>query len=444
MLDGAPISALRFVTTAFGASVLALAGCSSSSGGGAVAADDTGTLADAADAADASDVMADASEPPWSGTTVEPDCKVNGCVRAFTANGSYAKEILAAFAAADAHVENGIAIYLIRYWSDGDEITGSVYVPDSPAPAGGFPVVVMNQFTSGVGAPCAPSAGQLGIGTASSTALRGILTIVPDATSYGPDKLGVYLAGPPAGRAALDAARAAFHLGQALGQPVARRAVVAGLSQGGHSTMSTAAQLPTYAPKLEIRGFVAVAPPANFRLGANAIFAAGNGFGVYVAMRMYTWQRYYALGGAPLLKEPYASQADAWLGNECVFNGVDGASGTLAAHWPSDPALVLTDSYLAMGKSDSWTPGWRAAYDASQPIPAGVTQPIAIFQGTADTTVPKVDTDAYVGQLKAAGVAVDYHLVTGADHGSTALSSFTVVQPGNEDAVTWIRARLAP
>jgi acetyl esterase/lipase len=445
MLDGSTHAALRLATTTLGAGLLALAGCSSSSAGAAPVAD-AGDAASTPDATDASDAMAaaDVPEPPWGGTTVEPDCKVNGCVRAFTANGSYAKELLAPFAAADAHVDNGIAIYLIKYWSDGDEITGSVYVPDSPAPAGGFPVVVMNQFTSGVGAPCAPSAGQLGIGTASSTALRGILTIVPDATSYGPDKLGVYLAGPPAGRAALDAARAAFHLGQALGQPVARRAVIAGLSQGGHSTMATAAQLPTYAPQLEIRGFAAVAPPANFRLGANAIFSSGKGFGVYVAMRMYTWQRYYALGGAPLFKEPYASQADAWFSNECVFNGVDGSSGTLAAHWPADPALVMTDTYLAMGKTDSWTPGWRAAYDASQPIPTGVTQPIAIFQGTADTTVPQADTDAYVGQLKAAGVTVDYHLVAGADHGSTALSSFTVAQPGNEDAVTWIRARLAP
>ncbi len=447
MLDASSGTGLRRLILALAAGAVALAGCSSSSGGGTVGADDSGAadaLPDAPSDVSDADATPDGAEPPWSGTTVEPGCTVDGCVRALKANGGYPKDFLATFAAADAHVDNGIAIYLITYWSDGDEITGSVYVPDSTPPAGGFPVVVMNQFTSGVGAACAPSAGQLGIGVASSTALRGILTIVPDATSYGPDHLGVYLAGPPAGRAAIDAARAAFHLGPAIGQPVARRAVIAGLSQGGHSTMSAATQLPTYAPQLEIRGFAAVAPPANFRVGANAIFAQGKGFGVYVAMRMYTWQRYYGLAGDPVFKEPYASQADAWLTNECVFDGATGNTGTLAAHWPTDPTLVMTDSYLAMGKSDSWTAGWRAAYDASQPIPKGLTKPIVIFQGTADTTVPQADTDAYVAQLKAGGVTVDYRLVAGADHGSTALSAFTVSQPGNEDAVTWIRAQLAP
>src|SRR5438552_13042318 len=184
--------------------LLSLLGCSSSNpttttttpdAGGSTTGDDAGTIVDAADATP----PIDASEPAWSGVTVEPGCTTNGCIRAFTRAPGYSKNILATKAATGQHVDNGIQIWLIKYMSDGVELTGSVYVPDSAPPAGGLPVMVMNQFTSGVGPPCAPSQGSLGIGVASSTSLRGILTIVPDAPSYGGSKLGVYMAAPPAG-----------------------------------------------------------------------------------------------------------------------------------------------------------------------------------------------------------------------------------------------------
>jgi acetyl esterase/lipase len=254
----------------------------------------------------------------------------------------------------------------------------------------------------------------------------------------------VYLAASQAGRAALDAARAAFHLAPALGKPNARKAVIAGHSQGGHSTMAAAAELRGYAPKLEIRGFAANAPPANFRAGGNAVLRGTTGFGTFIAMRLWTWQRYYALGGEPIFREPYASQAEGWFSSECLFVGSNGKVDTaLDAHWPSDASTVISDPYLGYAKTDQWPEAWARVLDASTPIPKDIPQPIVVFQGTKDTTVPQADTDAYVAQLRAAGIAIDYSVVEGGEHPNTSLSSFTVPQLANEAAVTWIRERLA-
>ena len=415
-----------------------VAACSSSSSQSPAVVGDAGT-----DANVAVDAGPDVPEPPWSGTTVEANCKINGCIRELTKKTSYDAVTLGAAAAAGNPVDNGVTVYFIRYWSDGREVTGSVFVPDSPAPAGGYPVVLMNQFTTGLGAQCAPSAGVLGLGVAGSTALRGFLTLVPDAPSYGGGTFGVFLAAKIAGRAALDGVRAAFHLGQGLALTVARKAVIAGFSQGGHSTMSAAAQLLGYAPHLEVRGFAAVAPPANFRSGINKVIQANKGSGLFIPMRMLTWQQFFAFPGEPVFKEPYRTQAATWFATECLFNA-NGKDGTLSSHFPDAPADIFSDTYIQYGKNDTWPAEWAAVYEESTPIPRGVALPIVIYQGDMDTTVPKVDTDAYVKELTDAGLAVDYQIVAGAIHGTTAFSSFTVQQGANEAAVKWIRDRLAP
>jgi acetyl esterase/lipase len=425
--------------------LLALIGCSSSSPSPSNA-NDAGTPSGGDDAGTPvvdSAVPYDGNEPSWSGQTVEPGCTQNGCIHSFAKVLGYTQGVLASKAATGQTVSNGIKVWRITYMSDGVETTGSVYVPDSTPPAAGFPVVVMNQFTSGVGPPCAPSVGSLGIGVASATAMRGILTIVPDAPSYGGGKLGVYLAAPVAGRAALDAARAAFHLGPALGLSIQRNAVVAGLSEGAHSTMATAAEMPTYAPNLEIKGFAAVAPPANFRSGTNKVFTDDANFTWFIAARLYTWQQHYGLGGGTLFKDPYASSVENWFETECEFDGATGNyTTTLADNFSTKPSDVMSDAFLAFGKGDSWPSDWAAIFAASTPMPTANKLPIVVWQGSADTTVPKTDTDAYMAQLSAAGVTVDYRVVQGSEHSTTALSSFTVQQSASDDAYTWISQHL--
>ena len=388
---------------------------------------------------------------------MEPGCTANGCIHVFTRGSHYPEDILAGEAAAGNTVINGIIQYAITYVSDGKEITGTVFVPDTAAPTGGFGVVVMNQFTSGVGASCAPSVGLLAIGVASATAMNGLVTIVPDATSYGTAPYGAYLEGKIAGRAALDAARAAFHTTQALGFAIARKAVIAGLSQGAYSTMAAATAYPTYANELEIRGFAAAEPPSNLRSATNADLnasAATQGNLVYDAMRLWSWQGLRSLSGGSLFLPPFDTEAPGWFASDCIYNG-DGSNGTLYNMFyepvpdggtPSVPiaaSALFTPAFLGYAKTDSWPADWTGEYDASLTVPTGLKLPVLIFEGSADVTVLPADVDAYVAALQAAGVTVDYRQIPNGTHGTTALSSFTVAQLANDQAVTWITQTLA-
>jgi dienelactone hydrolase len=470
---------------------IAVYACSSSSSPSGAAPADGGTPPVADAGVDATDAApAPVPEPPWSGTTVEPGCTANGCIHAFAHVGSYSKQLLTGYAAAGNTVLNGVVQWSITYVSSGAEITGSVFVPDTAAPNGGYGVVVMNQFTSGLGAPCAPSVGELALGVASAAALNGFVTIVPDATSYGKAPYGAYIEGEIGGRAALDAARAAFHTTQALGVSIARKAVIAGLSQGAYSTMAAATAYPYYANELEIRGFVAAEPPSNLRSGLNAALTENPQYNhVYEAMRLYSWQGLRGLSGGQIFNPPYDQLAATWFATSCIFNGTDGSDGALYNYFyeggddagapandaggaadagadaasdagsvtadagsvsddagapiPIPASQLFTSTFIGYATNDSWPADWTAEYNLSQTIPSYLTLPVTIFEGSADVTVLPAQVTLYVSQLQAAGVKVTYDQIPGGTHGTTALSSFTVQQAAGAQGVAAITQLLA-
>ena len=312
----------------------------------------------------------------------------------------------------------------------------------------------MSQFTSGVAPSCAPSAGMLALAVASTPALNGFVTIVPDATSYGKAPYGAYLEGTVAGHAALNAARAAFHTTQALGQPIARKAVVAGMSQGAFSTMAAATAYPTYANQLEIRGFLAAEPPSNLAgTLADDFNASTQPSMVFDAMRLWSWQGLLGLNGGAIFQPPYDTKAPAWFESECVY-GSDGSGGTLeneflepagdgGAPTPLSITDLFTPAFIQYAQQNAWPADWAAEYAASSNVPSGLALPVLVFEGTNDATVPPRDVDAYVAQLQAAGVNVDYRKILGGTHATTAMSSFTVQQAASDQAVAWITATLA-
>jgi acetyl esterase/lipase len=269
------------------------------------------------------------------------------------------------------------------------------------------------------------------------------VTIVPDATSFGAEPYGAYLVGKVAGRAALDAARAAFHTTQALGVPIARKAVIAGLSQGAHSTMAAAAQLLQYSPHLEIRGFAAAEPPSHLAPSLQQAVQADRVNIVFDALRLWSWQSFFHLSGGGVFRPPYDTQAPQAFQSDCLYDGASGKPGTLAMQFPNDASTVLSDEFLGYAKNDAWPADWTAQNAASEQVPAGVKQPVVIYEGTADVTVLPANTQAYVDELKASGVAVDYRLEQGGTHGTTALSSFTVTQVAEADAEAWMKQQLA-
>ncbi len=395
-------------------------------------------------------------EPVWSGMTVEPGCTTNGCIHKFQMRTTWQQSILQGAADPTFTVNNGAIQYDITYVSDGAEITGSVFYPDSTPPPNGFDVVVMSQFTSGLAPSCAPSAGFLALGVASVPALNGYVTIVPDWTSYGKAPYGAYGVGPIAGKAALDAARAAFHTTQATGVKVERKAIIAGQSEGAYGTMAAATQFATYANQLEIVGFMAAETPTTSVAGFQQLATTDNSNMEYTAMELWSWQGLYSLSGGQLFAPPWdGSEADAgdggnagiaaWLQSECVFNG-SGSSGTYDNHFPPDastPSMVLSPTFFNYAKTGNWPADWMKVLDQEGTIPSYLPQPVLIFEGTADQVVLPAASDAYVAQLKAAGINVTYEVVDGGTHDTTALTSLTVAQLANDKAIAFLKATFA-
>jgi pimeloyl-ACP methyl ester carboxylesterase len=134
--------------------------------------------------------------------------------------------------------------------------TGLVFVPRRDAPEGGWPMVASLHGTSGMISTCAPSR------DASVVPLARVepnsVVVAPDYTGLGPTgQRHPYISGIPEGRSTIDLVRAARQLP---GVSTRNEWVVYGLSQGGHAAVFTAEIAPTYAPELDLRGAVAIAP----------------------------------------------------------------------------------------------------------------------------------------------------------------------------------------
>jgi hypothetical protein len=115
--------------------------------------------------------------------------------------------------------DNGEA-FRILYQSTGlkgepIEVSGAIYIPPGPAPAGGRPVIAYGHPTSGVVEKCAPSlmpdnAGLIwGI---KSMLAKGYIVVATDYPGLGTPGIHPYLIGVSEGRAVLDSVRAAIAL----------------------------------------------------------------------------------------------------------------------------------------------------------------------------------------------------------------------------------------
>lgn len=182
----------------------------------------------------------------------------------------------------------------IRYRSttaDGapNTVSGTVIVPQDGR-TGPRPLVTYAVGTVGMGDSCAPS-NNLPYGTAMEAnliqqpALRGWAVVVTDYEGLGTPGVHTYTVGPSAGRAVLDAARAAERLPEAglgAGTPVG----IMGYSQGGQAGSWAAELQGSYAPELKVKGTATGGVPAdlmkvaefnNGSYGSGLIFMAAAG-----------------------------------------------------------------------------------------------------------------------------------------------------------------------
>jgi hypothetical protein len=295
-------------------------------------------------------------------------------------------------------------------------VSGVVVAPPGAAPPGGRPVVVWGHGSSGLADRCAPS--HWGLMGAFGPWLGGLLQqgVVVAATDYqglGTPGLARTIIGLSAGRAVLDAARAARGLDIGAGD----RVMLHGHSEGGHAVLWAAELARSYAPELQVLGVAASAPGAELA----------------ATLKMATDRPTTVTSGAMLIvvawSDAYRLPLDVLT--PAGRKAVDRVRTTCLEELAKDPehaAVRLTDLLT--------TPPWPALLARNTPGHAATPAPILLAQGADDDRVTPAATRALVQRLCRLGDTVELRTWRDVGH-------FDIPEVAAADVLAWIGDRLA-
>lgn len=307
---------------------------------------------------------------------------------------------------------------LITYLSqdsqgDATVVSGSVSLPDGPAPDGGWPVISWAHGTTGVADACAPSSGTVDgpdgeylayIGQSLDGFLRaGYAVVQTDYVGLGTPGLHPYVNGDSEADAVVDIVRASRALDPAIGTTW----YVAGHSQGGHAALFTAARGVERAPELDLRGAVAIAPGNN--TSQTLEYFATGGPEVAPVLGYLPLILLGAQAADPELRaEDYVSDAAKPL-VQAAYTDCTGPVDAVAAGIPTD-RIMNPDADI-----DRMVDYLRT----QEPGQLTLAVPTLVLQGTADTAVAEPGSRSLVDTLCANGSAVGYRTYEGLEHTPT-------------------------
>ena len=329
----------------------------------------------------------------------------------------------------DVMLPAGVRGWRILYATTVDHSTpatavATVFAP-TDSPAGPRPVIAWeHDGTTGLLQKCMPSLLSLpskGIPERGRIVIAGWVVVATDysfAEKGGPHP---YLIGEGEARAALDSVRAARQMPELT---LDKRMMVWGHSQGGHAAPWTGIIAPRYAPDLEIRGVVAIAPSANIKNILAMNVEMDKRFGPYLAL---SYSRFYPDITFEQAVRPEALDAARQIVNLCDFVPEDLERIEALAATFDGSALATSSNKALQARLEQNT--------ADGPIQA----PVVIAQGLSDVVVLPSATDAYVEERCAAGQRLEYWTFAGRDH-------ITIIQRGTpleEPLIKWTTARFA-
>ena len=301
-------------------------------------------------------------------------------------------------------------------------VTGLIMVPNTPAPAGGYPVVSWGHGTNGMADQCAPSLAPSSAVPAQNALLaKGWEVTASDYQGEGTPGLLPYVVGVSAARNTIDIVRAARHL------PAAEAStdyVVWGHSEGGQTAMFALAIGGTYAPELSLKGVVAGAPPSQFQFIYD--FLKTSPFRYYLLMVGAGWNSAYGNTAAPLseVATPKAISLLPLLEQGC--------SGYIAAQTKqySISQLIKVDP--------ATVPAWKQLEIANDPgqLTTPSPAPLLIIQGGADEQIPVATTLVLEQHECGIGQEVQRWVYPGFNHAG-------VIPVSVPDMVRWIGDRFA-
>jgi acetyl esterase/lipase len=301
-------------------------------------------------------------------------------------------------------------------------VSGAIFIPSGPTPAGGRNVIAWAHPTSGVAPACAPSLYPIRAGliwNLNEMLSQGYVVVATDYPGLGTDGIHPYLIGESEGRAVLDSVRAARHF---TNSGASNRFAVWGHSQGGHAALFTGQIAARYAPELELVG-VAAAAPATYLV---ELFDDDESTEQdLLAMALLSWGRLENVSPASIV-EPAVMSAFNKTARDCL---------TSIAQFETledDEKPLQNEKFFKFDPSK--TEPWKGIMVRNSPGQAPAGAPVFIAQGTADTTVDPQVTKRFAKALCAQGVRVTFVELPGVSH-------IFVARDSAPTAIRWMNER---
>ncbi|BBZ32071.1 alpha/beta hydrolase family protein [Mycolicibacterium confluentis] len=324
---------------------------------------------------------------------------------------------------------------LITYISDDSHgepivVSGTVSVPKTDPPDGGWPVISWAHGTTGYADTCAPSAD-----TADGLVhdyvdvvrpmldgwlARGFAVVQTDYQGLGTPGGHPYVDGISEAHTVTDIVRAARHLDSGIGA----QWLAVGHSQGGQAVLFTAQEAPERDPNLDLKGVVALAPGGVDLGQAIDLLRAGR-------PEVEASQRFL-----PLLVLG-AAVVDPSVDPDAIFTPqarplLTAARTACVAQINAVPT-VPASQVLA---PDTDLTGLHTYLQRQDPVQLTPRVPVMIGQGTADTAVSPAGVDMLTRALCGRDVTVDYRVYPGQDHRG-------VIAAADEDMQDFVGAAMA-
>ncbi|ENX33848.1 hypothetical protein F889_02512 [Acinetobacter colistiniresistens] len=308
---------------------------------------------------------------------------------------------------------------------DGKETmaTSLLFVPGGPTPAGGWKIVAWAHGTTGVADQCAPSR------NATNPAIQSMISqfLAAGYVVVAPDYEGL---GEPSGRelhpflnvkseaySITDAVVAARYYLAGQGKLLSRQWMTVGHSQGGQAALG-AAQYQSRA-KLDYKGTVAVAPASNLdlilTLGELSVTGKPAAVQIPVYANLDTFTALITAGlrnsnpdltYSQIFKNPTAEIAQKYAETACSGDLANAFGASMTQYNVTNGSLNgygrTQGNFLNLPVVKNFTT------KDGQPLTVKVSTPIIIYQGTNDTTVPRLATNTLVNSAQQKGTSIQY------------------------------------
>lgn len=396
---------MRRLVAVLGTATLLLAGCSDE--GTAGSEDGAATATTAAASAEGEGATTEA-EPAAEAVEVSTEEELYAVPEPIPA-GEHGD--LVRYQVVDDGAVEGATTYRVMYLSESLEgepivVTGTVVVPDGPAPEGGRPVLTIAHGTTGIADECAPSKGGAAeLAIAAPAVERGWVIALTDYEGLGTPGRHPYLVGESEGRGVVDAARATAQLPEAATSPTT---LIAGYSQGGHGALWAGEVAAEWAPELDVVGTFAGAPATELGIILEAAGAPGvSGFGAMVVAGFAA--AYPEADPAAILTEAGVDRLDV-VDEGCIGD----VFGALADAGP-EPLF----------RSGGLDEAWAELALANDPGQVATDAPVLIIHSDQDETVPVALSAILFERMCAAGQAAERRvLADGGGHGPAAVVAY--------------------